>query len=116
MARGERLIARSQDLVERGRGLRFHVERDGRSVPAFAVRSDGVVRAYVNACAHQGVELDWEEGAFFDDDGRWLVCATHGAVYDPADGRCVGGPCRGRGLAPLPVVERDGAILVVEGE
>jgi nitrite reductase/ring-hydroxylating ferredoxin subunit len=85
-------------------------------VPAFAIRCDGRVFAYVNACAHQGVELDWEEGAFFDDDGRHLVCATHGALYEPADGRCVGGPCKGRSLTALTVVERDGDVLLVEGE
>jgi nitrite reductase/ring-hydroxylating ferredoxin subunit len=116
MARVERVIGRSADLVERGRGLRFRAERDGRPVPAFAIRCDGTVRAYVNACAHQGVELDWEEGAFFDDDGRHLVCATHGAQFDPADGRCVGGPCVGRSLAALHVVERDGEVVLVQGE
>ena len=27
---------------------------------------DGVVRAYLNRCAHVPVELDWVEGEFFD--------------------------------------------------
>ncbi len=96
-----------------GPGLRFEVERDGRRVPAFAIRWNGAVHAYVNACAHQGVELDWEQGRFFDDGGL-LVCATHGAAFDPANGLCVSGPCRGRALASVEVVERDGTVLVVE--
>jgi nitrite reductase/ring-hydroxylating ferredoxin subunit len=107
----ERVIARSEDLPERGAGVRFAVGRDGRALPAFAVRFEGVVRAYVNACAHEGVELDWEHGAFFDEGARHLVCATHGALYDPRDGRCVAGPCTGRALVPVAVVERDGAIV-----
>lgn len=112
MAGGERVIAPSAELAEGGRGVRFSVERDGHAVPAFAVRHEGVVRAYVNACAHEGVELDWEEGAFFDEEARHLVCATHGALYDPRDGRCVAGPCKGKALARVAVVERDGAIVV----
>jgi nitrite reductase/ring-hydroxylating ferredoxin subunit len=58
------------------------------------------------------MELDWQPGQFFDDEGRWLTCATHGALYDPASGSCAGGPCVGRGgLRPLKVVEREGAVL-----
>lgn len=115
MAGGARLIAASADLAERGRGVRFTVQRGGRAVAAFAVRVDGVVRAYENLCAHEGVELDWAPGAFFDDTGEALVCASHGARYVPASGRCAGGPCRGRGLVPVAVVERDGGVYVPAG-
>jgi nitrite reductase/ring-hydroxylating ferredoxin subunit len=112
MAGGERLIGHSEALVEGGRGVRFVVERDGRTLPAFAVRCGGVVRAYVNVCAHQGVELDWEAGSFFDGERTHLVCATHGALYDPHNGRCVDGPCKGKALARVAVVERDGCVFV----
>ena len=116
MARGERVVARSQDLREGGEGVRFAIERGGRVLPAFVVRYGGAARAYVNACAHQGVELDWLPGVFFDDEGLHLVCATHGALFEPADGRCVAGPCRGAALVTLDVVERGGDVLLVEGE
>ena len=114
MARGERVIAQSADLVERGPGLRFDLVRHGTTRPAFVVRFEGVARAYENVCAHQAVELDWMPGEFFDHEARHLVCATHGALYEPADGRCVAGPCRGARLMPLPVVERDGQVLLIE--
>ena len=114
MAHGERVIAQSVDLVERGPGVRFEVHRHGRTRPAFVVRFEGVARAYENACAHQAVELDWMPGEFFDHEARHLVCATHGALYEPADGRCVAGPCRGARLMPLPVVERDGQVYLIE--
>ena len=115
MAGGERVIARSDELAECGQGVRFAIERDGRTLPAFAVRCGGVVRAYVNACAHQGVELDWEHGSFFDDERTHLVCATHGARYDPRDGHCVDGPCKGKGLSRIAAVERDGRVFVPQG-
>ena len=70
----------------------------------------GRVYAYLNRCAHKLVELDWQEGEFFDAEYRYLVCATHGALYDPASGVCVSGPCRGAALAAVPVRETDGAV------
>jgi nitrite reductase/ring-hydroxylating ferredoxin subunit len=114
MASGERLIAPAVALVERGRGVRFEVERGGRPVAAFAIRAGGTVHAFLNACAHQGVELDWNPGEFLDADGRYLVCATHGALFEPATGHCVAGPCRGACLAPVRVEERDGAVWLIE--
>ena len=53
-----RLICAAAELQERGRGVRFTVERYGRQEPAFVVRYDGQVRAYLNRCAHVPMELD----------------------------------------------------------
>ena len=115
MAGGERLVARSEALAERGPGVRFTIARRGQVLPAFAVRYQGIVRAFVNACAHEGVELDWEEGMFFDAMAHHLVCATHGALYEPSSGRCTGGPCKGRSLEPVEVAERDGRVWLLAG-
>ncbi|MCS7101365.1 MAG: Rieske 2Fe-2S domain-containing protein, partial [Burkholderiaceae bacterium] len=94
---------------------RFEVLEGDRRVGAFVVRHRGRLRAFVNRCAHVAMELDWQPGAFFDAEGRWLICATHGALYDPDTGGCVGGPCRGRGgLRPLQVVEARGRICWIE--
>jgi nitrite reductase/ring-hydroxylating ferredoxin subunit len=83
---------------------------------AFAVRYHGRVYSFLNQCAHQRVELDWEEGRFFSMDGEYLICATHGALYEPQTGRCVAGPCRGAQLIPVATCEFDGAVWLVEGE
>lgn len=108
-----RRVADSDALAEGGDGVRFTVpETTGTQAPAFVVRFDGLPRAYLNRCAHVPVELDWNEGRFFDEGGLYLVCATHGAIYDPEDGRCAGGPCRGRGLVALCAAESDGGIWV----
>lgn len=108
-----RRVADSDALDEGGVGVRFAVpEAGGTTAPAFAVRYDGLPRAYLNRCAHVPVELDWQEGRFFDDSGLYLVCATHGAMYSPEDGSCAGGPCRGRGLVPLRAAETEGGVWV----
>jgi nitrite reductase/ring-hydroxylating ferredoxin subunit len=59
------------------------------------------------------VELDWQEGDFFDLTGHYIICATHGAHYEPTSGMCVMGPCKGKTLQPLHVVERDGSIYLI---
>jgi len=100
----------SNRLQEGGCGVRFLFEHNGYIGPAFTVRHAGRVFAYLNRCAHKLVELDWQEGEFFDAEHRYLVCATHGALYDPSSGVCVDGPCRGAALTAVPVREADGAV------
>jgi nitrite reductase/ring-hydroxylating ferredoxin subunit len=82
--------------------------------PAFAVRYNGTVYAYVNRCAHVPVEMDYEHGAFFDYSKLYLICATHGAMYLPHTGVCVMGPCKGKRLKAVAVVERDGQVLLLK--
>jgi nitrite reductase/ring-hydroxylating ferredoxin subunit len=112
MADGARLICPASELEEGGRGVRFTVTRHGREEAAFVVRYEGEPRAFLNRCAHVPMELDWQPGVFFDASGLYLLCATHGATYDPATGACLGGPCRGRGLVPLAVAEAEGSIVL----
>jgi len=111
MAVVERVIGASDELAEAGPALRFSFARGGRMLPAFAVRFGGHVHAYVNECMHQASELDWEAGEFFDAAKLYLICASHGALYDPATGVCVAGRCRGGWLVRVQVSERDGDIL-----
>lgn len=112
MARNPRLICPGAELTDGGKGVRFSLGNGEAARQGFAVRSGGRVYAYLNECAHAGLELDWLPGEFFDADGLYLVCSAHGALYDAESGRCLGGPCRGGGLVPLPVEERDGLVLL----
>lgn len=109
-----RLLCAGSALIDGGAGLRFTVQRQGVSEPAFAVRFRGRVAAYLNRCGHIPVEVDWQHGEFFDDSGLYLICATHGALYAPDSGRCVGGRCNGNGLVALPVVEDGGQVFLIE--
>jgi nitrite reductase/ring-hydroxylating ferredoxin subunit len=100
----------SRALIERGRAWGWGVLAFGQPARAFALRFDGVVRAYLNRCVHVPTEMDWQEGEFLDIEKRWIICSIHGATYEPADGSCVGGPCgRGR-LRSIAVTERDGQV------
>lgn len=110
----QRVICASVDLQEGGKGVRFTVDWQGRPTPAFVIRYQGQPHAFLNQCGHVPVELDWQEGDFFDADGVYLMCSTHGALYSPKDGHCVTGRCSGKGLTRLPVEERDKQICLTE--
>lgn len=98
-------LCASSELEEGGRAFVFDIEEYGRPARAFVLRHDGVAVGYLNRCLHVPAEMDWQEGQFLDGDKRFIVCSIHGATYEPADGRCVGGPCgRGR-LKALRIVE-----------
>jgi nitrite reductase/ring-hydroxylating ferredoxin subunit len=98
-------LCASDALQERGRGIRFAIPQARGTQPAFAVRFNGTVVAYLNECAHLPQELDWNAGNFFDEDGQYLVCAGHGALYNAQSGLCVAGPCRGASLTRVAVQE-----------
>jgi nitrite reductase/ring-hydroxylating ferredoxin subunit len=103
-------ICDAADLADGGLGKRFEAEWAGLTAPAFVVRWQGRVHAYLNECQHIPVELDFNEGDFFDLSRQYLICATHGAYYRPDSGLCLGGPCKGRQLKKLSVTEEDGGI------
>ena len=103
-------ICEAADLEEGGRGVRFPITAGFEDRTGFVVRYGGSVRGFLNRCAHVPIELDWSEGQFFESSGLYLMCSTHGALYDPDTGRCAGGPCRGGSLRPISIVEREGKI------
>ena len=109
-----RRVCASGELIEGGPGQRFTVTRRGIEEAAFVVRFRGGVHAFLNRCGHVPVELDWQQGEFFDSSGLYLICATHGALYAPDSGRCLGGRCNGKGLDPVSVAEHDGWVVLTE--
>ena len=104
------VLCASEALEEGGKAWVFDVTAWGMPARAFVLRFDAAVVGYLNRCVHVPTEMDWQEGQFLDGDRRFIVCSIHGATYEPADGRCVGGPCgRGR-LTPLSVREEGGQV------
>ena len=81
-------------------------------INCFVVNVGGQFRAYINSCRHMVTPLDFVRYQFFTEDGSRLMCATHGATYEPDTGLCVYGPCKGLSLHALPVVVERGDIVV----
>jgi nitrite reductase/ring-hydroxylating ferredoxin subunit len=108
--RPELHLCASAELAEKGRAHVFDVLHYGEPARAFALRYEGRVFAYLNRCLHVPAEMDWQQGEFLDSSKQFILCATHGAAYEPQTGRCAGGPCgRGR-LTVIDIVERDGQV------
>ena len=36
--------------------------------------------------------MDWIDNQFFAEQGRYLLCQTHNAYYEPVSGECIAGP------------------------
>lgn len=93
-----------------GKSKKFTMRRGGREFEALLVNYEGNHFAYVNRCPHTGMTLDWVDNQFFSSDNRYLMCATHGAVFEPPSGECIWGPCVGLSLQRLPIDIKDGQI------
>ena len=107
-----RRLCRRDELPEGGKAVRFDIRRQSHELPAFAVAYDGEVHAYVNICPHRGTSLDWQPGEVFDETGLYLICATHGALFEPDSGLCIAGPCQGAYLQKIPVkLEGENVVL-----
>ena len=102
-------LCSAADLVNSSEAVPFDVIYCGQTCRAFAIRYQNQVYAYLNRCAHVPMEMDYQPNRFFDSTGHWLMCATHGATYQPQTGACRSGPCRG-GLIKIDTSERDGVV------
>lgn len=103
-------LCESAAIVNGGDAYLFDVQWYGEIRSAFALRFRGEVHAYLNRCAHLPMEMDWQPGQFFDSSKRFILCATHGAAYEPDSGLCIAGPCNGAKLVKLEIKEAEGTV------
>jgi nitrite reductase/ring-hydroxylating ferredoxin subunit len=90
----------------------FEISLLDETVSGFVLHWQGHWYAYRNSCPHTGVALNWMPDQFFDLTGEYVHCGMHGALFRPADGFCVRGPCVGRSLVSLPIELRAGEVVL----
>ena len=88
--------------IEPGKTKKFMLSVEGRETECFVVNYDGQYFAYINRCAHVPT-MDWIDNQFLTEDGRYILCATHGAAFEPDTGECVFGPPCGKFLVRVPL-------------
>ncbi|MGH7826736.1 MAG: Rieske (2Fe-2S) protein [Candidatus Binatia bacterium] len=108
---GGRVIAQVDEL-QPGEVKKFWLICQKYRVDAFVVNDQGSFYAYVNRCRHMTTPLDFIRDRFLSEDGRHLMCYTHGALYEPATGLCIAGPCKGESLYRLPVRVDEGEVVI----
>jgi nitrite reductase/ring-hydroxylating ferredoxin subunit len=102
------LVGRSDEIAP-GESRKFLLPIDGVDEECFLINFRGQLHAYVNRCRHIPIPMDWVDNQFFEEGGRYLMCQTHGALYEPASGECLAGPAGacGKYLFRVPLdVER----------
>ena len=102
------IVAKISDL-QPGESLKFLMPIRGTDEECFLVNFEGEFHAYVNRCRHVPMAMDWVDNQFFAEEGRYLMCQTHNAYYEPASGECIAGPFETCGKllyrVPLEIVE-----------
>jgi nitrite reductase/ring-hydroxylating ferredoxin subunit len=104
-------VAGLDDLPQEG-AIEFSIGGGDWPFRGILVRWNNELHAYANSCAHLGHPLNLLPDRFFTPDGRYLICASHGALFEPSSGNCIGGPCVGGRLESLPCRVENGDILV----
>ena len=99
-------------FLEDGSTIKFTCERNTIIESGFVVFFEGQYHAYINQCKHMPIELDYKPNEFMDDEKQWILCSTHGAIYHPATGECVAGPCRGKLLEKLNIIESNDVLWI----
>jgi nitrite reductase/ring-hydroxylating ferredoxin subunit len=104
-------VARTGDLAA-GESMKFMLPIRGTDEECFVVNFNGDFHAYVNRCRHVPMALDWVDNQFFAEEGRYLMCQTHNAYYEPDSGECIAGPASacGKYLYRVPLEIADGVI------
>ncbi|MCB1705495.1 MAG: Rieske 2Fe-2S domain-containing protein [Halioglobus sp.] len=76
------------------------------------VRSNTQLYVYENLCPHTRETLDPEGGSVASSDGLLIQCQRHAANFIAQTGECVGGPCLGESLNPVPFTLSGGDIYL----
>ncbi|HEX2933061.1 MAG TPA: Rieske 2Fe-2S domain-containing protein [Candidatus Binatia bacterium] len=108
---GARVVAQVAELAP-GSVKKFWLICQKYRLDGFLVNDQGSYHAYINRCRHMATPLDFVRDEFVSDDGQFLRCYTHGALYEFSTGLCVDGPCKGESLYRLPVRIDRGEVLV----
>ena len=99
------------DSIPDGGARNFVLEMRAGRFHGFVVRRGEAVFGYVDRCPHMGLPLAQALDDYVSADGSLIECDWHGALFEIASGKCVGGPCVGASLTRWPVAVEQGFIL-----
>lgn len=106
-------ICAAHEIPENG-AKGFSIETGAGNLDLLIVRKNSIFYGYINRCPHTGVNLEWQPDRFLNPDGDLIQCSTHGAQFRIADGFCIFGPCAGRSLSALDLMQEKNRIKLVD--
>ena len=104
------LLAQIDALPAHG-GKDVLFKKGDHQINIFIQKSGEKLHVFENRCPHAGTPLNMFGDKFLSLDGAYILCRTHGALFDKVSGKCTGGPCKGDYLRPIAFeVREDGGI------
>lgn len=87
------------DGVPPGRYKLFEFSRHGESLTGIVYHhAEEGWKVYVNRCPHVSYSLDFGDDEVMDEDQKFFMCMSHGAMFLPESGECFMGPAVGQRL------------------
>ena len=93
------LICSIDDLIDNKAIVRTE---KNKYLPGLIIfKNKDIIKIWINDCPHANLSLDLIKGKVQSSDGK-LLCANHGAKFDPETGICIKGPCKKKHLTNFP--------------
>ena len=80
--------------------------------PIMIARKGGRLFGYENVCPHGGSRLDVVPGELMDEEGNFIACGKHKAMFDLDTGHCFIGPCQGQRLTAIDLIIDEGDVCI----
>ena len=90
----------------------------GARKQVIVLRRGGRLFGWLDSCPHYqgGTPMAWKRNGYLNAARTRLICFSHGAEFDPETGECTLGPCLGKRLRAMPVIEdTDGMVRLTDG-
>ncbi len=97
-------IACMTDVPDPG-AICLHYEAGDARFSLILTRAGQRITAWENRCPHARYPMEKLDGSVIVQEGRFLVCAAHGASFRADTGAFVAGPGDGAGLTPVSVAQ-----------
>jgi len=103
------LLLNIKDIPKHG-GKDIQFKRGDHQINIFVQKNGERYHVFENSCPHAGTPLNMFGDKFLNVDGNFILCRTHGALFDKSSGKCIGGPCKGDYLNPVAFEVREGGL------
>ena len=101
-------ICKLEDLEENKAILRKGADK---YLPGIIIyKNNNSIYMWLNNCPHANLTLDIIEGRVQAKNND-LLCANHGAIFNPITGECIKGPCKNSYLKSFPFKIKNDCIL-----